>query len=158
MNTEITMTVLRRHPFVKGLTESDIAQLGALAREARFGHDNVLFREGEACNQFYLIVSGMVALEIVPPSGAFRLDTLTSGDELGWSSVVGQGMMFQARVLEDLHVLVFDAHELRALCERDPAFGYRLMRRMLGVVSDRLETARLLLMDYRWPVAKLAGA
>jgi len=44
------------------------------------------------------------------------------------------------------------------LCDEDTAFGYRLMRRVLGVVADRLQATRLLVMDSYWPVAKKAGA
>ncbi len=158
MNTATSIELLRRQPFVQGMNDEEIALLGALAREQRFGRDHVLFTEGEECQQFYLIVSGTVALEIVPPSGAFRVDTLTAGDEFGWSSMLGRGMQFQARVLQDLHALVFDAMELRAQCEGNTAFGYQFMRRLLGIVAERLQVTRLLLMDTRWPVAKLAGA
>jgi CRP/FNR family transcriptional regulator, cyclic AMP receptor protein len=158
MNAETPRELLRRQPFVRGLPERQIEQLGALAKEARFERNLILFREGEESQEFYLIVSGMVALEIAPPSGAFRVDTLGAGDEFGWSSVMGHGTVFQARVLDDLHALAFNAADLRALCERDTAFGYELMRRLLGVVSDRLHVARLHLMDTYLPVAKRAGA
>jgi CRP-like cAMP-binding protein len=86
------------------------------------------------------------------------VDTLGAGDEFGFSSVMGHGTVFQARVLQDLHALAFDAAELRALCEKDTAFGYKLMRRLLGVVADRLQVTRLHVMDFYWPVARRAGA
>jgi CRP-like cAMP-binding protein len=158
MTTESPIELLRKHPFVRDLDERQVEQLGALAREGRFEPGRVLFREGEQSAHFYLIVSGMVALEISPPSGDFRVETLGTGDEFGWSSVMAHEMMFGARVLQDLHALVFDAAQLRDLCERDTAFGYRFMRRLLGVVADRLQVTRLLLMDSYWPVAKKAGA
>jgi CRP-like cAMP-binding protein len=88
----------------------------------------------------------------------FIVDTLAAGDEFGWSSVMGQGTVYQARALSDMDVLAFNAGELRALCEADKAFGYELMRRLLGVVSDRLQVTRLHLMDTYWPVARKAGA
>ncbi len=61
----------------------------------------------------------MVALEIAPHGDAFRVETLSAGDELGWSSVlVGKGKFFQARTLEPVEALMFDGNELRAMCER----------------------------------------
>ncbi len=158
MNAETTMQLLRKQPFVQDLQAHEIEQLDALAKEVRFPTGCILFREGEESSDFYLIVSGLVALEIAPPSGAFGVDTLGPGDELGWSSVMGHGTVFQARVLQDLHALAFDAAELRALCERDTACGYELMRRLLGVVADRLQVTRLHLVDSYWPVARRAGA
>ena len=156
--TSETTALLRKQPFVRGMREHEIEQLGELAREVRYERDHVLFGEGEESPEFYLIVSGNVALEIAPPSGVFRVDTLGAGDEFGWSSVMGHGTVFQARVLDNLHALAFDAAQLRALCDRDNVFGYELMRRLLGVVADRLQVTRLHVMDYYWPVAKRAGA
>ncbi len=158
MNTETPMELLRKQPFVKGLKDHEVEMLGALAKEVRFPAERILFGEGELGTDFYLIVSGLVSLEIAPPSGVCRVDTLGAGDEMGWSSVIGEDTVFQGRVLQDLHALAFDAAALRALCEEDTAFGYRLMRRVLGVVADRLQATRLLVMDSYWPVAKKAGA
>lgn len=158
MNADTPMALLMQQPFAQGFKQHDIERLATLAREVHFERERILFREGEENSDFYLIVSGMVALEIAPPSGVFRVDTLTHGDELGWSSVMGHGTVFQARVLQDTHALAFPAAELRAMCEEDNAFGYALMRRLLGVVADRLQATRLQVLDTYWPVAKRAGA
>ena len=101
----------------------------------------------------------MVALEMVAANRAFRIDTLTAGDEFGWSSVLmDRGKLFQARTLEDTDALVFQGPDLRAMCEADTDFGYRLMRRLLGVVSERLQATRVQVLDMYWPDAKRAGA
>ena len=158
MNAETTMALFRKQAFFKGLSEEQIEAVGALAREVRFERGRVLFPEGEESPDFYLIISGMVALEIAPQEEAVRMDTLNAGDEFGFSSLMGKRTMFQARVLEDLHALAFDAAKLRRLCETDTAFGYEFMRRLMSVVADRLQVTRLHLMDSFWPVAKRAGA
>jgi CRP/FNR family transcriptional regulator, cyclic AMP receptor protein len=158
MDAETTTALLRTQAFFKELSEQRIQALGALAREVRYERDRVLFKEGEASGTFYLIISGMVALEIAPLSDTLRLDTLSAGDEFGFSSVLGQETVFQARVLQDLHALALDAARLRALCETDTQFGYEFMCRLMGVVSDRLQATRLRLMDTYWPVAQRAGA
>jgi CRP-like cAMP-binding protein len=100
-----------------------------------------------------------VALEIVSEGVAHRVHTLSAGDELGWSAVLmGQGKYFQARALEQVGALAFDGRELLALCESEPAFGFKLMHRLLGVVAERLQATRLQLLDTYWPVAHKAGA
>lgn len=158
MNAATTTELLRRQPFFKGLSEQQIQALGALAREVRYERDTVLFKEGEESGSFYLIISGMVALEIAPLGDALRLDTLSAGDEFGFSSVIGQKTVFQARVLKDLHALALDATMLRTLCATDTKFGYEFMCRLMNLVSDRLQATRLRLMDTYWPVAQRAGA
>ena len=47
--------------------------------------------------------------------------------------------------------------ELLAACREDKAFGFALMYRLLGVVSERLQATRLQLLDMHSPVAKRAG-
>jgi CRP-like cAMP-binding protein len=158
MNTETTKALCRRQPFIKGLKEHEVERLVELAKEVHFERDRILFGEGEEGTDFFLIVDGAVSLEIAPPGGIFRVDTLGPGDEMGWSSVVGSDTVFQGRVLQDLHALAFDAAALRTLCEEDKEFGYELMRRILGVVADRLQATRLLVMDTHSRVAQRAGA
>jgi CRP-like cAMP-binding protein len=77
------------HPFVVDFESRHVERLSELARDARFDRGHVIFREGDECSEFYLIVSGLVALEIVAPGHLFRVQTLFAGDELGWSALLG---------------------------------------------------------------------
>jgi CRP/FNR family cyclic AMP-dependent transcriptional regulator len=158
MASETLEAVLGRQPFIHGFRPHQIETLAKLASHVRFDTNHVLFREDDECSEFYLILSGLVALEIAPPGQTFRVDTLSAGDELGWSSILGRGRLFQARALAPVEALSFDAAALRAMCEADTAFGYALMQRMLVVVADRLQATRLQVLDSFWPVAKRAGA
>lgn len=158
MNPE-TSRQLARHPFAHGFAPAVMEQLATLAREAAFDPNQVIFREGDDIGDFYLIVSGRVALEIVSDGVPHRVHTLSAGDELGWSAVLmGQGKYFQARALEHVDALAFAGADLLALCERDPKFGFTVMHRLLGVVAERLQATRLQLLDMYWPVAHKAGA
>jgi CRP-like cAMP-binding protein len=154
-----TQTLLARHPFTHGMGGPAIEKLAALARVVGFSRNEVIFREGDDIHDFFLLLSGRVALEIVTDGVAHRVHTLSAGDELGWSAVLmGQGKYFQARALEPVEALAFEGSDLLALCERDPAFGYKLMHRLVGVVAERLQATRLQLLDMYWPVARKAGA
>ena len=154
-----TQTLLARHPFTTGMGGPAIEKLATLARPVGFARNEVIFREGDDCHDFYLLLDGRVALEIVSDGVPHRVHTLSAGDELGWSAVLmGQGKYFQARALEQVHALAFEGGDLIALCERDPTFGYKLMHRLLGVVAERLQATRLQLLDTYWPVAHRAGA
>ncbi len=154
-----TQTLLARHPFTFGMGGPAIEKLASLARNVGFARNEVIFREGDDIHDFFLVVSGRVALEIVSEGVAHRVHTLSAGDELGWSAVLmGQGKYFQARALEQVGALAFDGGELLALCESEPAFGFKLMHRLLAVVAERLQATRLQLLDTYWPVAHKAGA
>ncbi|MDL1859663.1 Crp/Fnr family transcriptional regulator [Betaproteobacteria bacterium PRO7] len=159
MTTATAEQALRKHPFVQTFGEPQIAKLAALARETTFERDQVIFREGDECSEFYLIVSGLVALEIAAPGHTFRIQTLRGGDEFGWSAMLmGRGKHFQARALERVAALAFQGADLIKACQQDAAFGYAFMHRLLEVVSERLQATRLQLLDMYSPIAKKAGA
>ena len=159
MNAQTPAALAREHPFVRGFEPQEIEKLVALARPVHFAKDEIVYREGEECRDFYLVVSGRVVLEITPPSGNFPFDTVEAGDEFGWTAMLGSHeRVLQARALQDTQVLAFDAGRLRALCESDTGFGYELMRRLLSAAVERLQAVRLEVMDLYWPQAHLAGA
>src|SRR5580765_8909527 len=137
---ETVPVMLRHHPFVAEFDARHIEKLATLAKEVRFERDQIIFREGDDCSEFYLIVTGLVALEIVAPGHTFRVQTLFAGDELGWSALLmGRGKHFQARTLERVDALAIEGAELLAACKEDTQFGFTLMQRLLGVVSERLQ-------------------
>ena len=75
------LTKLRHHPFVAEFEPGAIEKLASLAKEIRFDRDQIMFREGDECTEFYLIITGLVALEIAAPGHTFRVQTLFAGDE-----------------------------------------------------------------------------
>mgnify|MGYP003513130686 FL=1 len=158
MSAATLLAVLKQHPFVEEFQPEHIDRLRSLAREVGFERDQVIFREGDDTHDFYLIVSGRVALEMQEPDHVLRVQSLGAGDELGWSSILmGRGKYFQARALEPVQALAFDGGQLLEACRNDKAFGFAFMYRMLGVVSERLQATRLQLHDMHSPKAKRAG-
>ncbi|HEY2816220.1 MAG TPA: Crp/Fnr family transcriptional regulator [Casimicrobiaceae bacterium] len=156
---ETVSTMLHHHPFVAEFEARHVGKLATLAREVRFDRNHIIFREGDECSEFYLIVTGLVALEIAAPGHTFRVQTLFAGDELGWSALLmGSGKHFQARSVERVDALAFEGAELLAACHDDPVFGFVFMQRLLGVVAERLQATRLQLLDMYSPVAARAGA
>jgi CRP-like cAMP-binding protein len=153
------LAVLKTHPFVEEFQPEHIDRLRTMAREVHFARDQTIFSEGDDAHDFYLIVSGRVALEMQEPDHVLRVQTLGAGDELGWSAILmGRGKYFQARALEPVDALAFDGPQLLAACRDDKGFGFALMYRMLGVVSERLQATRLQLHDMHSPKAKRSGA
>jgi CRP-like cAMP-binding protein len=160
MSAASLLAVLKKHPFVEEFQPEHIDKLRALAREVRFGRDQTIFREGDDTHDFFLIVSGRVALEMEEPDNhVLRVQTLGAGDELGWSSVLmGRGKYFMARALEPTEALALDGPTLLEACRQDTAFGFAFMYRMLGVVSERLQATRLQVHDMHSLKAKRGGA
>jgi CRP/FNR family cyclic AMP-dependent transcriptional regulator len=139
---------LRDLPFVEDLEPRHIDRLAAMAKEVGFEKDQIIFREGDSHKQFYIILFGKVALEVTAAGGIVRVLTVGGGGELGWSFLLSKtGRHFRARALERVRALVFEGEEIIRACEEDPLFGYRLTKRVLRVVSDRLEATRMRFLD-----------
>jgi len=149
MTTHSIGELLATHPFFAGLGADDVALLAGCGRNVQFDAGEKIFREGEPADQFYVIRHGLVAIEIMSPTaGAVVLETLRDGDVLGWSWLFPPyRWTFDARALEATRATELDGACLRGKCEHDPRLGYDLMRRFAGIVLDRLQAARVRLLD-----------
>lgn len=159
MTSDSVSTYLHKHPFVSGFQPHHVDKLSTLGSVVCFKPDEIVFREGEACNKFYLIVSGPVSLELVMPRNVIQIQRIGAGDGLGWSAaLVGRGKHFQARALDEVEALCFEGLDVIAACRDDTEFGFVFMLRLLEVVASRLRATRVQLVDMYSPVAKQAGA
>jgi len=148
MNSNQLQGTVSDHSFLAGLAESDIQILTALSFQVHFQEEQIIFREGDPSSFFYLIQSGRIALEVLAPGHVLRIQTIGEGEELGWSSLLASvNKQFQARCLEPVTAFAFDGAQIVARCEDDPALGFRLLRRVLATVADRLRATRLQLLD-----------
>jgi len=152
------LEVLHKHPFVASFRAEHTAKLAALAKQVEFESNQIIFREGDLYSAFFLLGSGMIALELEQSETVLRVQTLYAGDEFDWSALLqNAGKHFQARALSPVTALAFEADELLAAFKADPEFGLAFMFRLMGVVSERLRATRVQLLDMYSPVAKRAG-
>jgi CRP-like cAMP-binding protein len=95
------LNVLESHPFAAELRPEHRARLAAMAKEVHFAPNQVIFHEGDRYSVLYLLVEGMVALELEVPDYLLRVQTLYAGDVFDWSAVLRhQAKHFQARALD----------------------------------------------------------
>lgn len=144
MHIEPMATRVALHPFLAGIRRVQLAMLTDCAKVVRFAPGELIFREGELANRFYLIESGRVVLESTGAEGdPLVIDTIGAGDLLGWSWMFPPYVWhFTARVVEPLTAIFFYGTILREYCERDHALGYELFKRMGAVMIKRLQSAR----------------
>ena len=136
--------VITQHVFFHGMKPEHLAVLTNGAKGAELKAGNLLFLEGRPANQFFLIESGQIALEMHEPAGKTLLvQTLGAGDVLGWSWLFPPfAWHLQARVLEPTNVIVLSGAHLLITAESDHEFGYELMKRVAQVVISRLQATR----------------
>jgi len=138
------------HPFLKHLSPGHLQILIDSAMQVELKANETIFREGDPANRFYLIESGKVALETAARDHEPKLiQTIGAGDVLGWSWLFPPYYWhFDARALEPTKAIFFYGSRLREQCEEDHDLGYELMKRMAGIVIDRLQATRQRLLDF----------
>ena len=135
--------VLDRCPFFEQFQPKHLDKLMMLGSPVHFVKDDILFREGDDAPQFYVLLSGRVALEAHFGDRQVVIDTLYGGDELGWSAVLQRRKQFQARALEPVEALVFEVSRMHDAFDGNPYFGRAFLERLLTVVAERLQNTRL---------------
>jgi CRP/FNR family transcriptional regulator, cyclic AMP receptor protein len=137
-------TLLRSLPFLKGLRLRELQTLADYSMQTTFPAGELVFREGELANRFYLLLTGRVVLESpVNKNETVSIETLGPGDVLGWSWLFPPYRWhFNARVLEPVSAIFFYGTRLREQCQTDPGLGYALVRRMAEVMMERLQATR----------------
>ncbi|HXM73881.1 MAG TPA: cyclic nucleotide-binding domain-containing protein [Chthoniobacterales bacterium] len=138
------------HPFLIGMSNNHVHLLADCAMRSHFKAGQVIFREGESANRFYLIEHGKVALESSTLGEPVRIEEIGDGDLLGWSWLFPPyAWHFGARALEDTTAIFFYGTVLRDYCEKDNSLGLELFKRMSVVMLRRLQVSRQKLLSVR---------
>jgi CRP-like cAMP-binding protein len=140
-----------QQPFLRGMTAGQLAALAECSFEARFEEGRFLFHEGQDADNFYLLREGRVSIELhAPERGVVSIQILEAGDLLGWSWIVPPfRWRFDARAMGPVLALGIDGRRLREKCDADRELGYELMKRLIAVVTRRLESTRFQLLESR---------
>jgi CRP/FNR family cyclic AMP-dependent transcriptional regulator len=143
-SNEALSTIIAGHRLFKDLAPRYLALLAEVAMFKEFPAGEVIFREGDPANRFYLILEGEVALESAPPDRApVVLQTIGRDDVLGWSWLFPPYYWhFDARATVPTKAIFFYGTWLRENCERDRDFGYEMMKRMSAIMIERLQATR----------------
>lgn len=139
--------ILRQHSFFKGLPEKHFNFIVGCATHVVFKAGEVILKEQDSADKFYLIRTGKVAIYIDQPS-QLTIQTIREGDILGWSWLIPPyRYRFSAKAVENTRALALDGKCLREKCEKNPDLGYELLKRLVVVFTGRLEATRLQLLD-----------
>jgi CRP-like cAMP-binding protein len=144
-------TVISEHPFLRGLKPEHLHLLAQNSMRMRYDTGEIIFREGDPANRFYLIERGQVSLESHRQDETpVQVQTIGPGDVLGWSWLFPPYYWhFDARALEPTTAIFFYGTRLREACKEDHDLGYELMKRMTQVVIQRLQATRKQLLAVR---------
>jgi CRP/FNR family cyclic AMP-dependent transcriptional regulator len=145
----VVLDKLDKVTFMRGLSNEYRERLISAGQFKSYQPEICIFHEGQSSAEVYLLAEGQVALETsVPGQGPMRVQTVSAGELLGWSPVLGQGVMTAtARALTPCRVLALNAAKILAFAEEDPQFVLEFMRRTAITLAQRLNATRLQLLE-----------
>ncbi len=140
---------LATHRFFEAFPEDLRRRLAQCANNVVFDAGAVLCTEGTPAKSFFALRAGRVNVGVyVPSKGLVTLETLQSGDIMGWSWVLPPYRWhFDAVAVEQVRAVELHADCLLPYFEENPAAGYHLMTAVARIMEERLESARIRLLD-----------
>jgi len=150
MSQERLVEMLRKDPWFGGLAPGHFDTLLGFASERYWSTGQFIFREGDHDDWLYLILEGLVAVEInVPTRGRIMILTVGPDEFLGWSSAVPviKKKTASARATDMTYAVAFNSAALRTACEQDHDLGFEVYQRLTGVIASRLTATRMQLLD-----------
>ncbi|WP_406439199.1 cyclic nucleotide-binding domain-containing protein [Streptomyces sp. NBC_01613] len=135
------------------LSPADRDRLLKFAADMSFPAGARIFGEGSKADRFWIVLNGLVALDVhVPGRRAATIDAVGQGELLGWSWLVPpHTWQLGAEAHGLVHALEFDAAAVRTLIEEDPVLGLAVTRYVATVVGSRLQSTRTRLLDLYGP-------
>ena len=126
---EQVVELLGRVPLFRGLPETELWSMAALARPRMLGRDEMLFREGDPGDRFYIVYSGSVEVLKERPLGDHeRLAVKQAGEAFGEMSLLNDApRSASVRALEPTELLVISREDFNALLG-DSALAIGLLR------------------------------
>ena len=83
---ETIEAVLRDVPLFEGLTPAQLEVIAGCGSNVQFREGELLFKDRDPAESFYVLRHGSVALEtFVPARGAVVIETIEAGEVVGWS-------------------------------------------------------------------------
>jgi CRP/FNR family cyclic AMP-dependent transcriptional regulator len=137
----VSETDLKEIVLLQGLPDSILAEVAEVATLQEHSTGAVIFEEGSQAREFYMLKEGKVLLEVeIAQDIIISLGSIKRGYSFGWSSLVPDGLhTTYAVAVEPSQVLSLPGAKFLEILERDPRWGYLVMKRVFEVFRRRLE-------------------
>lgn len=132
---------LKRFAIFKGLNDRELDLIVDIAKEETVEADVRLFEEKAHATDLYLVLEGMVDVK-VKGVGDERITIahVEPGQILGWSAIVEPHMRTAgAWIQKKARLITLKADSLKDLFEKNNHIGFRVMKVIASLISDRLK-------------------
>lgn len=129
-------------PLFSDLSPQEIGRVAEGCHLRRFTRGDMVFRVGEPCDSFQVVVVGQVKLFVVSPAGAEKvIELIGSGGSFAEALMfLGKPYLVNAQTLTDSLLLSVHRHTVMEELQHDWRFAARMLaglsRRLHGLVHD----------------------
>ena len=129
-------------PLFSDLSPPEVARLAEGCHLRRFDRGEMVFRMGEPCDAFHVVVTGQVKLFVLSPTGQEKvIELIAPGHSFAEALMfLGKPCLVNAQALADSLLLTVHRHTVTEELQRDPRFALRMLaglsRRLHGLVHD----------------------
>jgi CRP-like cAMP-binding protein len=154
MSNQSITEYLSAHEFFSEFSDDDLKFLCECSSTHEIKKGQILFRQGEHADKFYIVRSGRISIQMPAIMGpTLEIQAVEEDQVLGWSWLISPYRWnFQTKAEEDSELLQFDGTAILARCEQEPKFGYELLKKFAGLMSVRLNAARQKMMNEWNPI------
>jgi len=132
--------VLSQVYLFRELKPSEMERLLSISKEKKVKKDEVVFKEGDIGDAFYLIVAGSVRIStLVPGVGEEALTILKAGEYFGEMALIDDAPRSASAIAnEDTMLLFMGKDDFRRLLEQQTDIAYKLLWVFTKTLSARL--------------------
>lgn len=137
------------HRSFTDLSEASLDVLAEYADQRHYEAGRVIFEGDGSADEFYVIRSGTVTLEMPSPGREpLVVETIGPGELLGVSwAFPPYRWNWRARAQSDVELVAFDAERVREGIRDDPVLRTALLEAVATEAVDRLHATRMRLLD-----------
>ena len=121
-----------------GMDREFVKKIMNIAEKKSYGKGQFLFHEGDPADNFYVLIKGQVKLSI-GEAGQMVYTVDRAGEAFGWSSLIQRDVYSASgECQQDTLLQKFDSSALVNILEQDPANGLIFIKRLAGLIGNRL--------------------
>jgi len=132
---------LKKMVIMTHLKDDMLDRLITITDVLTFNDQEIIFRQGDIADRFYMVKRGKVLLEQkMTDKITVSVGSVKPGFAFGWSTMIEEGYYTTNAVCaEPSEILSMRGNKIRILCEKDPYMGFLVTQRLLVILKKRYD-------------------
>ena len=151
----VSIEDLKKIFLLQKLADKNLEQILPITRLHEFKEEEVVFKESDKADTFYMLKRGKVLLEVdISELISISLGAVKTGFSFGWSALMPDSVYTSHAICsEPCEVIAVSGEEFLTFLGKDHTVGYHVMEGVARIIRDRLErrTSQFLMVMKKHP-------